>query len=572
MLTTYAGEESIPQSRKRTASLTTKALHDVKIDMMEEVSSPTHSTYGGEVEILIIDKATGSVAPLPQDIRTAIQQKLEDVLDSSGLPVHIGYDATASLVELRGGIYEKLPHLLYSLQHALFQLWDALEKEGKYSLLASAYHPLEDPRSAYKYVIPRPIYSVVKGSFSGAPHIHREALSKIYPTRPELGRNWRHEETSLAAAIQPWNSLEPAQAADQIAALQATGWIFNLLTANSPFAQGRLTGKRDYRLEIWNTMTAASRYKQDRTLMSNIPIRPRRLVDYYKFVFSNQRPAVIPDLYPSTRGNPAKESKTNVLAIKQPGDRQEFNILTYLQADTIKAIHLDDASEQNVTPSVAHIFNNFDFFYIPRYGARLRINLPDAELLNPKEFALAILNDDEETFQSLLVKGGIRKGSICVEGRVSATTLPTQNSSKWEQFNIPFVLQTAILRSYKKILNLFEETKLTWNDLVERLPTLTNTIEYGFKTTINGSQADELAKNVWEIAKKSLSPEESALVGDTIDRILSTHKAPAEEQIDFFKKEKALSTQSALPHLITHLSIESMPRADVNSNILVAAI
>jgi hypothetical protein len=539
---------------------------------MEEVSSPTPSTYGGEVEILIIDKSTGSVAPLPQDIRAAIQQKLDDVLDSSGSPMHIGYDATSSLVELRGGIYGELSHLLYSLQHALFQLWDALEKEDKYSLLASAYHPREDPRSAYQYVLPRPVYSVVKGSYSNASHVHKDALAKIYPTRPELGRNWHHEETSLAAAIQPWNSLEPAQAADQIAALQATGWIFNLLTANSPFAQGRLTGKRDYRLEIWDAMTATSRYKQDRTLMSNVPTRPRRLVDYYKFVFSNQRPAVIPDLHPFTQGNSVQDNKTNILAIKQPNDRQEFNILTYLQADTIKTIRLDSAVEQNVTPSVAHIFNNFDFFYIPRYGARLRINLPDAERLDPKEFAQAILAGDEATFQALLVQGGIRKGSLCVEGRVSATALPTQNSSGWEQFSIPFVLQTAIIRSHREILDLLEKTKLTWNDLIDRLPTLTNTIEYGFKTTINGYKADELAKRVWEIAKTRLSTEESTLVGDTIDRILHTHKAPAEEQIDFFKKEKALSAKSALPRLIRHLSIESMPNVDIDTcNILVPA-
>lgn len=527
---------------------------------MEEASSPHYSTYGGEVEILIIDRSSRSVAPLSQDLCDVIQKKLEGVPDIYGLPVLIGHDATASLVELRGGIYEKLPHLLYSLQHALFQLWETLDREGKYALLASAYHPREDPLAAYKYVIPRPIYSLVKGS-SG---VHAKALSKIYPDQPELGRKWQHEETSLAAAIQPWNSLEPEQAADQIAVLQATGWIFNLLTANSPFAQGKSTGKRDYRLGIWDTMTVNSRYEQDRTLMRNVPTRPRKLVDYYKYVFSNQRPAVIPDLNPFTQGNPAKDSKTNFLAIKQPGDQQEFNILTYLQADTIKAIHLDDASEQDVTPSVAHIFNNFDFFYVPHYGARLRIKLPYAERIHPKEFAQAILDGDEETFQSLLIKGGIREGSICVEGRVAATVLPTQNSSGWEQFNIPFVLQTAILRSYKQIFGLFEKTKLSWEDLTEKFPTMTNTIEHGFQTTIKGRQASELAKRVWEIAKTSLSSEELTLVGDTIDRIVSTHKAPAEEQFDFLNQKRTLSTKSALPDLLDHLSVKSMSRPDIN--------
>lgn len=532
---------------------------------MEDVSSPQYHTYGGEVEILIIDRSTGSVAPLPQYICDDVQLELEDVPDSLGLPVLIGYDATASLIELRGGIYKTLSHLLYSLQYALFQLWGMLEK-SKYSLLTSAYHPQANPLEAYQYVISKPMYNLVKGSSS----IHAQALSKIYPNHPELGRKWQHEETALAAAIQPWNSLEPAHAADQIAVLQATGWIFNLLTANSPFAQGRHTGKRDYRLEIWNTMTAQSRYQQDNILIKNVPSRPRKLVDYYKYVFSNQRPAVIPDLYPLTQRNTAKDNKTHFLAIKQPDDQQEFNILTYLQADTIKAIHLGDASEQDVAPSVAHIFNDFDIFYVPHYGARLRINLPDAENIDPKEFARAIIAGDEATFQSLLIQGGIQKGSICAEGRVAATVLPTNKNSNWQQFNIPFVLQTAIVRRHKQILAFFEEAQLAWEDLTERLPTMTNITEWGFNAPIGEYRASELAKKVWEIARTSLSSEEAALVGDTIDTILYTCKAPAEEQIDFLTQENA-SIGHALPSLIDHLSIKGIPIPDSTMDTILAA-
>jgi WD40 repeat protein/transcriptional regulator with XRE-family HTH domain len=49
MLTTHVGEESIPQSRKRTAPLTIKALHEVKIDMNE---APHVTLFHGRKEQL----------------------------------------------------------------------------------------------------------------------------------------------------------------------------------------------------------------------------------------------------------------------------------------------------------------------------------------------------------------------------------------------------------------------------------------------------------------------------------------------------------------------------------------
>jgi hypothetical protein len=536
----------------------------MKANFMKEASStPSRATYGGEVEVLIIDKFTQVATPFSQELRERVQQKLTNVLDRFGLPVLVGYDATKALVELRGVVYDELPDLLYALQHALFQLWKVLEEDGRQCLLASAYHPLDKLQAAYKHIMPRPVYSLVAGSLDGRVHVHPNALAKIYPTAPEKGRNWNHQRTALSTAIQPWNSLNSRHAAGQLAVLQATGWLFNLLTANSPFADGRWTEKRDYRLETWEAITATSRYKQDRALTSNLPAKPERLVDYYKYVFSNQRPAIIPNA--SANGNPIKDSKTNFLAVKQPDDEHEFNMLTYLQADNIKVIDLETAKEQDVIPDVTHIFNNFDFFYVPRYGARLRINLPHADRLDPKSFAQAIIDSDEDTFQSLLVKGGIEEGYICVEGRVAATVLPRSEKVGWAQFNIPFVLQTAIIRTYQEIFNLFEHTALTWTDLIETLPAMTNDTRYGFKTELKGCHVTDLAHNVWKVAQKSLTSQEYALIGDEIDTLLARQKAPAEEQIALFGKEwdksteQDKSTEKVMPGFIHHLCVESLP-------------
>ena len=87
----------------------------------------------------------------------------------------------------------------------------------------------------------------------GEPHVHPDVLPKVYAgwDNPEQARGWFHEAGTMAASAQPWNSVDKETAASQIRAVQATGWLFNLLTANSPYAEGKETGKRDYRLEMW---------------------------------------------------------------------------------------------------------------------------------------------------------------------------------------------------------------------------------------------------------------------------------------------------------------------------------
>jgi hypothetical protein len=48
-------------------------------------------------------------------------------------------------------------------------------------------------------------------------------------------------------------------------------------------------------------------------------------------------------------------------------------------------------------------------------------------------------------------------------------------------------------------------------------------------------------------------------VGDEIDIIFDAQKAPAEEQIDLFKKEWEFLSSNTLLHLIDHLSVKSLP-------------
>jgi hypothetical protein len=254
---------------------------------------------------------------------------------------------------------------------------------------------------------------------------------------------------------------------------------------------------------------------------------------------------------------PDENYRTKFLAVVQLEDDQELNVLKYLQANSVMVIDIETGEEKEIKPSVAHIFNGFDFLYYPRYGARLRVNLPRADRVDPKLFAQAIINGDESVFQSLLIQGGILEGSICLEGRIAATVLPTKHNLSWERFSIPFVLQTAILRAHREVWRLLEATPLTWTDLTEVLPDMSNDVKYGFEAVKKGIHLSELATQIWTLAQKSLTDEERVLVGDEIEMILSKHMAPAEEQIAFIEMalHDGYSMDEALQMLVHHLII-----------------
>lgn len=510
-------------------------------------------TYGGEIEVLAINANTQETARVSQEFLGKVEGKLikRDVHDK---PSNMGYDSSQHLLEIGLGVHSTLISDVEAAKEAVTQLQKDLNEEGR-AIVSTSYHPIENPATAYKRVLPKPIYELIRGTY-GESHIHPTVLEKTYPINPELGRGWTHEAGTLAAAIQPWNSLNVESASEQIAVLQATGFMFNLLLANSPYANGESTGMRDYRLEMWgeNGLTASSRYKTDALLTENLPSKPKGLAEYYKYVFGNQRPLVIP--YRKKQDVKGTEYKTSFMSVVQPPDNAEFSILDYLKSPSVLTVDIETGETIEVKPSVAHTINGFDFLYFPRFGARLRLSLPEADSIDPVLFAEAIESADEKTFRELLEKGGINNGGfICAEGRVSASVLPTADHNDWKRMAMPFVLQTALVRGYDRVWNILESSGLSWNELTSRIPTLTNSQSNGFETQVGGVKVVELAQRIWNDVQDTLSQSERDLVGDEIDLILSTHIAPAEEQIMFIEKtlELSPSMNAALLSLLEHL-------------------
>lgn len=299
-------------------------------------------------------------------------------------------------------------------------------------------------------------------------------------------------------------------------------------------------------------MLATSRYPNDRQLTKNLPSRPQGLSSYFKYVFCNQRLMAVPCAELHTTGS-AVNYKRRFRALVQPPDNQEFTVLTYLSAQSAQAVDIYNGQVEDIQPSVAHVFNGYDFFYFPQGGARLRISLPHADLINPHAFVRAIYNEDDRELQALLTKGGINEGFICIEGRAPATVLPTRAKPDWQRFAIPFVLQTALLRRHKEVFAVLANLKFTWQELTDELPAKTNDTSYGFQTTIRGTNVTELAQYIWKITKGSLSSEERNLVGDEIDEILKNKKAPAEEQLDLLHDIPDTATHTVWNQAFAHL-------------------
>lgn len=191
----------------------------------DKKSSQPRITYGGEVEILAINRQSGSLLSVDPIIQEIVQNSVNERILRTNDPVIIGHDCATHLVEIGAGVHDNLVSLITALKIAIGTLQETLTREKDGALLSLSYHPLETADIAYQHVVNRPIYELIRGHYGVQSNIHPSVLQKIYLTASQSGRTWKHSLGALAASIQPWNSLTLNKASHQIAVLQATGWL-----------------------------------------------------------------------------------------------------------------------------------------------------------------------------------------------------------------------------------------------------------------------------------------------------------------------------------------------------------
>src|ERR1700687_1955343 len=93
-------------------------------------------SYGGEVEILLIDRQTGMLFSMDQALRENVQSEVNTLKDRRDIPIEIGYDSSTHLVEIRAGVYDSLISLVSTLKEAINKLQKVIKEERNATLLS----------------------------------------------------------------------------------------------------------------------------------------------------------------------------------------------------------------------------------------------------------------------------------------------------------------------------------------------------------------------------------------------------------------------------------------------------
>ncbi|MFM9870237.1 glutamate-cysteine ligase family protein [Achromobacter xylosoxidans] len=169
--------------------------------------------------------------------------------------------AFAPVSEQEGGLAELARRITRELRDACA----ALQAEGAV-LLNVSEHPdcTLDPQWYAAVHVPRPIYHELVG--------HREWLHRV--------------GIDAKAQNSPCTSVDVSQAARALNVVLALAPASIAIFANSPLAQGRVTGLKENRLTVWDRMFRHSRYAGDYYLQ-RLPERPFvDLGDYFRWMFA----------------------------------------------------------------------------------------------------------------------------------------------------------------------------------------------------------------------------------------------------------------------------------------------
>ena len=223
------------------------------------------------------------------------------------------------------------------------------------------------------------------------------------------------------------------------------------------------------------------------------------------------------------------------MAIVQPDDHEDFTVLDYLTAKSIRVVDIETGEEKKIVPSVGHIFNGFDFLYFPQFGSRLRVKLPLADTFDAKLFANTIAERDEDEFHKLLLQGVFMMEDSFARRTCGCYSHSDGTYAYMGAFLYSFRFADSMVRRFKEVLEYLDGIALTWYDFAYHLPSMTNNRVKGFKTVLRQVKVITLAKDIWSIAKEGLEEDERNLVGEAIEQILESQKAPAEEAIEFIQ-------------------------------------
>ncbi len=444
-------------------------------------------SLGLEIEMPVACRETGESHRVCSFFRNLERAKVQ-----RGQEVHIERRGDVDLAVHAGCVVSGVDNAFNNLESAIGPV--CREVDGLAELNTLLRRELEDVSACLEQE------GAMVVNFSEHPHvcIDRKYYEWMRSPKPIYDywvgyRGWNHMAGVDAKAHNgPTTGVEVEELALACNILLATSPAFIALFANSPFEDGKLTGRSENRMTIWSRISSTSRFACDRWL-HQMPERPfSGLGDYFRWMFgpgTNMQFVV---------GEDVKDYKKSGSMLVVEGDPP---LLEYLRRERWLARPLGGEPVW-VRPSVRHLeFQQFCNFLDARIRYALVDDFPVAEFLTA-------LDAGEDALLSLMRD---RVRYCYIEGRAAGAnqadkflaSLPDPRVAVSTAIS-PSALQTGLLKdpaaTWEKLC------RHSWTDLRGLRQ---EAVDNGLRGEFNGLKMRDFCAEVLELAGKGLDLEDS---------------------------------------------------------------
>ncbi len=495
--------------------------------------------YGAELEKTIADQTTWQPHVVGQEFFRALREEAERrgkfleqqsgdlapdrcigvVSDDLGTQ---GLDNGFSLLETALPPVDSLDELARRQFRDLASVEQALAAEGG-AVINMSIHPLgrRDLETYRHHVAPKGIYRYL------------------------WYRGWDHTAgIDGRSQNSPSTSIDIDHAADAVSVIIGAGAAFIALFANSPFAEGQISGVLESRLSLWERMFAGSRAESDRRL-ARFPSAPfSSLGDYFTWMFG---PGTSMHFTHATNSQDYRSVGDSLVLVQG-----NPSLLEYLEKPYSTGYRFDDVMVRfppreviKIKPSLRHL----ELMQWAQFsGARVRFQFKDHDDIAPDAFAAACRSSTPGVVERLLES---HTTAMWIEGRDPGAQFPDREIGECDStvaqsvMISPAALQAGLLRNLDEAIRFIRSQN--WSEL----GTLREVaISKGLSGTTATLSVRRFTEQIVEISSRGLDSAEHRYLAYP-EYVLRTGRNGANRQLEWFERY-CCSDPRRLPELVAH--------------------
>jgi len=468
---------------------------------------PNMTTYGAEIEKPISDIDSQKSHHITQQFFRLIAKQIycnniqfSDIEPDTiiGADVenvgHIGLDNAFNLQETSSRVTNSLEELDDVLSNDLKIVQTALSNEGA-SVINMSIHPLgsTDIKFYKAMVAPKGVYEYISL------------------------RGWDHKAgIDAKAQNSPSTGVEPKDAAKAVTTIIGSGPAFIGLFANSPFAEGKVSGYKETRATMWERFMSKSISEGDRNT-AKFPNKPfDSLKEYYNWMFgpgTNIHFILIDNSDYKTFGDAA------ILIDNNPC------VLEYLNNEVQEGMRFSTGEHISIIPDLSHLeamqFAQFT-------GARIRWKF-NHKIINKNLFLEAY---NANTLEQLFTDGGTEY--VYIEGRDPGANFPDMQlididpNIATSTYLAPSAIQAGLIHNLDEAHQYIRSIPWLKLKLLRE-----SAIKYGLDGIVESLSVKEFSRNIIDIAAKGLTDKEHKYLKYPI-YVLETNKNGADRALDLY--------------------------------------